>query len=71
MGHFHQKSAILFFINFAEYPNLAFLMNDPLMVNYVTYHTFCLSRTVGSVDVMLRTYHIYQTFAAMLTLTQP
>ena len=40
MGHFRQKSAILFFINFAEYPQLAFLTNALLMVNYVTYNVF-------------------------------
>ena len=71
MGHFRQKSAILFFINFAEYPHLAFLTNDSLIVSYVTYNTVCLSRTVGSVDVMLRIYHFYQTFVAMHTLLQP
>ena len=33
MEHFHQKSAILIFINFAEYPRLAFLTNDSVIVN--------------------------------------
>lgn len=71
MEHSHQKSAVLFFISLAEYPHIAFLTNDSLMVNYVTYNIICLSRTVGSVDGMLRIYHFYQTFVAMLTPLQP
>ena len=53
MEHFHQISAILCFIDFAEY-HLTFLISDSLIVTYVTYNTVCLSRTVGSVDIMLR-----------------
>ena len=51
MEHFHQKSAILIFINFAEYPHLAFLTNDSLVVNYITYNPVCLTRTVEALTV--------------------
>lgn len=41
MEHFHQTSAILCLIDFAEY-HLAFLKSDSLMVTYVTYNTVFL-----------------------------